>query len=84
MMDKSLFKLKGIKITMSFLVVMALLQALTTILQAKYLAETVTNLFNGEKLSGQLLPILLFFLFYLGKQWLILFREKRMTLFQQK
>ena len=81
MMDKSLFKLKGIKITMSFLVVMALLQALTTILQAKYLAETITNLFNGEQLSKQLLPILLFFLFYLGKQWLILIREKRMTLF---
>lgn len=81
MMDKTLFKLKGIKITMSFLVVMALLQAVTTILQAKYLAKTISNLFNGEKLSGQLLPILLFFLFYIGKQWIILIREKRMIIF---
>lgn len=84
MIDKTLFKLKGIKITMSFLVVMALLQAFTTILQAKYLAETITNLFNGEQLSKQLLPILLFFLFYIGKQWIILIREKRMTAFSAK
>lgn len=69
---------------MTFLVVMALLQAITTILQAKYLAETITNLFNGEQLSNQLLPILLFFLFYLGKQWLILISEKRMTIFSSK
>lgn len=84
MMDKTLFKLNGIKTTMSFLVVMALLQAITTILQAKYLSETVTNLFNGEKLSQQLLPILLFFLFYIGKQSLILFREKQMITFASK
>lgn len=69
---------------MSFLVVMALLQALTTILQAKYLAETITNLFNGKQLSKQLLPILLFFLFYIGKQGIILIREKRMTTFSAK
>lgn len=84
MIDKSLFKLKGIKLTMTFLVVMALFQAITTILQAKFLAETITNLFNGEQLSKQLLPILLFFMFYLGKQWIILIREKRMTLFSIK
>ena len=66
---------------MTFLFVMALLQAITTILQAKYLAETITNLFNGEQLSKQLLPISLFLIFYLGKQLIALIREKRMTSF---
>ena len=74
-------KIKRNKNNYVFLVGIAILQAITTILQAKYLAETITNLFNGEQLSGQLLPILLFFLFYLGKQGLILIREKRMTFF---
>ena len=84
MMDKSLFKLKGFKLTMVFLVVMTLLHGVATIFQAKYLAITVTNLFNGEKLSLQLLPILLFVLFFLGKQLLVLFRDKKMTAFSSE
>ncbi|WP_154663135.1 thiol reductant ABC exporter subunit CydD [Bacillus massiliigorillae] len=77
-MDKSLFQLKGFKGIMTFLTIMAILQGVMIIFQAKYLAITVTNLFNGEKLSLQLLPILLFVTFYLAKQIIILWREKQM------
>lgn len=81
MIDNTLFTLKGIKTTLSFLLVIALFQSAMTILQAIYLAKTITNLFNGEKLSQQLLPIVLFFLSYFGKHVLILWREKSMLTF---
>lgn len=81
MIDNTLFTLKGIKTTLSFLLVIALVQSAMTILQAIYLAKTITNLFHGEKLSQQLLPIVLFFLSYFGKHMLILWREKSMLTF---
>ncbi|MEH6944339.1 thiol reductant ABC exporter subunit CydD [Bacillus sp. JJ722] len=80
-MDKSLFKLKGFKFTFVFLFFISVLQGVAIIFQAKYLAITITNLFNGEKLSLQLLPIFLFTIFYLGRQLLIRLRDKRMTHF---
>lgn len=81
MMDKSLFKIKGFKPIMGFLLVIAFLQGLAIIFQAKYLATVITNLFNGEKLSLQLLPILLFALFFIGRQWLVMYRDRRMDVF---
>ena len=69
---------------MALLAIIAFLQSVALIFQAKYLTKTVTNLFNGEKLSLQLLPISLFFLFYVVRQSLILFREKRITAFASK
>ncbi|WP_154663134.1 thiol reductant ABC exporter subunit CydD [Bacillus massiliigorillae] len=80
-MDKSLFKLKGFKITFVLLFFISVLQGLAIIFQAKYLAITITNLFNGEKLSLQLLPIFLFSLFYLGRQFLTKVRDKKMATF---
>ncbi|MFS0781801.1 thiol reductant ABC exporter subunit CydD [Bacillus sp. 1P06AnD] len=77
-MDKSLLALKGFKQTMALLTVLALLQGASIIFQAKYLAETITNLFNGEKLSDQLLPILLFVVFFLIRQLIVLFRDRYM------
>ncbi|MGM9925746.1 MAG: thiol reductant ABC exporter subunit CydD [Bacillus sp. (in: firmicutes)] len=80
-MDKSLFEIKGFKPIMGFLLVIAFLQGLAIIFQAKYLATVITNLFNGEKLSLQLLPILLFALFFIGRQWLVMYRDRRMDVF---
>lgn len=84
MIDKTLFKFKGFKVTVVFLLITALLQGAVTILQAKYLALTVTNLFNGEKLSLQLLPIVLFSLFFILRQIVVLIREKWMYIFASK
>ena len=81
MIDKSLFKLKGFRATIVFLFFISFLQGLTILFQAKYLAITITNLFNGEKLALQLLPICLFALFYLGRHLLTMFRDKKMAHF---
>lgn len=81
MMDKSLFKLKGFRATIVFLFFISFLQGLAILFQAKYLAIAITNLFNGEKLSLQLLPIFLFTLFYLFRQLLTMFRDQRMSQF---
>lgn len=84
MMDKSLFKLKGFRTTAIFLFCIALLQGLAILFQAKYLAIAITNLFNGEKLSLQLLPIFLFTIFYLVRQALTMIRDKWMARFASR
>lgn len=84
MMDKSLFKLKGFRATAIFLFLLSFLQGLTIIFQAKYLAIAITNLFNREKLSLQLLPILLFTLFYLVRQLLTKYRDQKMSRFSSQ
>lgn len=81
MMDKSLFKLKGFRATIVFLFFVSFLQGLAILFQAKYLAIAITNLFNGEKLSLQLLPLFLFTLSYLCRQLLTMFRDQRMSQF---
>lgn len=84
MIDKALFKLSGIKGTLVFLMVMAILQGTFTILQAFYLATTITNLFHKEQLSNQLLYMSLFVVFFVAKQIVIYFREKYMIRFSMK
>lgn len=84
MIDKYLRSLKGFHLIGAFLVMMALLQGVAIIFQAKYLAIVITNLFNGEKLSEQLLPILFFCLCYLSRQLIITFRKRRMSTFASK
>ena len=84
MIDRSLLKLDGFQKTIVFLIFISFLQGLTILFQAKYLAITITNLFNGEKLSLQLLPIVLFTLFYLCRQLLTRFRDKKMSQFASK
>ena len=81
MMDKSLCKLKGFRTTIVFLFIVSFLQGLAILFQAKYLAIAITNLFNGEKLSLQLLPLFLFTLSYLCRQLLTMFRDQRISQF---
>ncbi|HWI47415.1 MAG TPA: thiol reductant ABC exporter subunit CydD [Rummeliibacillus sp.] len=84
MIDKALFKLSGIKGTLVFLFVIAVLLGAFTILQAIYLATTITNLFHKEQLADQLLPMSLFFVCFVAKHIVIYFREKYMTCFSMK
>ena len=81
MINKEILSIKGIKGTMSFLFVISLLQGIAIIMQAIYLAEGITNLFNGEKLSEQLIPFLLFVLAFMGRHFLTLIRDKWMDRF---
>ncbi len=81
MLNKEILTIKGIKSTMSFLFVISLLQGIAIIMQAVYLAEGITNLFNGEKLSEQLIPFLLFIIAFMGRHFLTMIRDKRMDRF---
>ena len=81
MIDRMLFKLKGMKKLTVFLTCATIFQSLATILQAKYLAVSITHLFNGEKLSLQLVPIALFLTFFMLRELIILVREKQMKAF---
>lgn len=84
MFDKSLLQLNRMKEIMAFLTIMALIQSVMIVMQAIYLAKAITNLFNGEKLSEQLLPMLLFFLFFVGKQLIVVVYEKVMVKYASK
>lgn len=81
MINKEILTIKGIKGTMVFLFVISLLQGLAIIMQAIYLADGVTNLFNGEKLSEQLIPFVLFVLAFMGRHFLTFIRDKWMDRF---
>ncbi len=81
MINKEILTIKGIKGTMAFLLVISLLQGIAIIMQAIYLAEGIANLFNGEKLSEQLIPFLLFALAFMGRHFLTLLRDKWMDRF---
>ena len=81
MITKEILNLKGIKGTLACLFVLSLLQGAAIIMQASMLALGITNLFNGEKLSNQFLPLLLFAAAYLARQILVFFRDKWMERF---
>lgn len=81
MIDRSLFKLSGVKRIFVLLSIIAILHGLLTIAQAISLATVITNLFHGEKLNAQLFPILLFVVIYISKHLLMLLRNQMMTHF---
>lgn len=81
MITKEILHLKGIKGTFVFLFALSLLQGAAIIMQAVMLSHAITNLFNGEKLSDQFLPFLLFAAAYLARQVLIFFRDQWMEHF---
>lgn len=76
MFDKALFKLRGIKKIMLLLAITAFVQGVFIIVQGYLLARVITNLFHGEELSLQLLPIAVFFVVLVGKQVVILIRDR--------
>ncbi|WP_231589588.1 thiol reductant ABC exporter subunit CydD [Bacillus sp. FJAT-27916] len=80
-MTRDILNLKGIKGTFVFLFALSLLQGAAIIMQAVMLSRAITNLFNGEKLSDQFLPFLLFASAYLARQVMVFFRDKWMERF---
>ncbi|MGN1385422.1 MAG: thiol reductant ABC exporter subunit CydD [Bacillus sp. (in: firmicutes)] len=84
MIDKTLFHIKGAKPITLFLTAAALIQGAAIIMESKYLATVITNLFNREKLSMQLVPLLLFLIYFFLRQLTELGRDKIMTFFSMK
>ncbi|MBU5365730.1 thiol reductant ABC exporter subunit CydD [Enterococcus devriesei] len=76
MIDKKLLQLPGIKKILGLLAGSAVLQAIFIIGQAFGLALTITHLWNGAKLGGQLAWIALFFVSFALRHLMTYLRER--------
>ena len=81
MMDKRLMGLSGMKKIMILLAGISFLQAFMIIFQARFLALSITGLWNGEGLAAQTQAILVFFLAFVGRHFLTLIRERLLDKF---
>ncbi len=59
-MGKDLLQYKGMKRILAALTVLTCMQGAAIIMQAEWLAEAVTRLFNGERV-GSLVPLIILF-----------------------
>ena len=84
MVDKRLFSLSGMKQIIVKLAGISFLQAFMIIFQARYLAISITGLWNGEGLKAQLFSMLLFVFAFVGRHFLTLLREKILDEFSYK
>jgi len=83
-MDKNLMKSKGIKPILALLTFATIFQGAAIILQAKWLAEAITSLFNGEGIQEQYETIILFLLAFLARHLLQLFQQSISARFAEK
>ncbi|TRZ36631.1 thiol reductant ABC exporter subunit CydD [Niallia circulans] len=83
-MDKNLMKSKGIKPILVLLTFATIFQGVAIILQAKWLAEAITSLFNGEGIQEQYETIILFLLAFLARHLLQLFQQSISARFAEK
>lgn len=83
-MDKNLMKSKGIKPILTLLTFATIFQGAAIILQAKWLAEAITSLFNGERIQEQYETIILFLLAFLARHLLQLFQQSISARFAEK
>ena len=71
-MGRGLLKLPGIRPVLALASALVLLQAMTIIMQAKWLAEAITALFEGSSIAEQY-PVLLLFLAAFAARYAISF-----------
>ena len=84
MMDKAIMGLPGIKKIMGVLAGLAVLQALFIIGQAYTLARVITNLWDGQPLSKQIVMIIAFFVVYLARHGVTFIRDKVLDAYAAK
>jgi ATP-binding cassette, subfamily C, bacterial CydD len=60
-MEKSLFSYKGIKMVLASLAILTILQSVTIILQADFLATTISSLFRGDVFASVFKKLAIFF-----------------------
>lgn len=75
-MGKDLFQYKGIKRILAVLTALTLLQGAAIILQAEWLAEAVTRLFNGERISALYSVMILFLAAFLFRHAVTLVKQR--------
>lgn len=78
MIDKKLLALPGMKKILGLLAGSSILQAIFIIGQAFGLANAITNLWKGQKLSQQVFWLVLFFFSYTGRQLITYLRERQL------
>ncbi|NUU77167.1 thiol reductant ABC exporter subunit CydD [Paenibacillus xylanilyticus] len=78
-MGRGLLKLPGIRPVLALASALVLLQAMTIIMQAKWLAEAITALFEGSSITEQY-PVLLLFLAAFAARYAISFWLQRVAL----
>lgn len=78
MIDKKLLGLPGMKKILGMLAGSSILQAIFIVGQAFGLSRTITNLWQGEKLSHQLSWMGVFFISYFGRHLMTYLREKKL------
>jgi ATP-binding cassette, subfamily C, bacterial CydD len=60
-MEKSLFSYKGIKMVLASLAILTILQSVTIIIQADFLATTISSLFRGDVFGNVFKKLAIFF-----------------------
>ncbi|KAA6451184.1 thiol reductant ABC exporter subunit CydD [Bacillus swezeyi] len=75
-MGKDLFQYKGMKQILAVLTVLTCIQAAAIIMQAEWLAEAVTRLFNGERIASVHLLIIFFLAAFLLRHAITLVKKR--------
>ncbi|PAD84136.1 thiol reductant ABC exporter subunit CydD [Niallia circulans] len=83
-MDKNLLKLTGIKPILATIGILTIVEGAAIILQAKWLAEIIASLYNGEAYQEQYVKIILFLLAFLGRHFLHTIQQNIATAFAEK
>lgn len=76
MFDKNIFKMSGIKQVFVLLVGLAVSQAFFILGQAYFLASAISNFWSGQLFKNQINKIFLFFLCYICRHLVTLFRNR--------
>lgn len=75
-MDKSLFSYKGIKPVLATLAFLTVIQGIMIIVQAYYLADSISSLFGGDLFHIVVKKLVLFFLALVFRQFLTFLKKK--------
>jgi ATP-binding cassette subfamily C protein CydD len=75
-MDKSLFSYTGIKPVFAGLTVLTVLQGVTIIIQAYFLADSISSLFGGDLFRHVIVKLIVFFLALIIRQILTFVKKK--------
>lgn len=83
-MDKNLLKLTRIKPILATIGILTIVEGAAIILQAKWLAEIIASLYNGENYQEQYVKIILFLLAFLGRHFLHTIQQNIAAAFAEK
>lgn len=75
-MGKDLFQYKGMKRVLAVLTVLTCVQGAAIIMQAEWLAEAVTRLFNGERIASVHLLVIFFLAAFLLRHAITLVKQR--------